>query len=70
MKSIKIGTRKSPLAMWQAREVARNLQNHNFTTDISPIVSSGDKDLVNPLYAMGLTGVFTKDLDYALQFIP
>ncbi|MEN2433904.1 hydroxymethylbilane synthase [Weeksellaceae bacterium A-14] len=66
MKSIKIGTRKSPLAMWQAREVARNLQNHNFTTDISPIVSSGDKDLVNPLYAMGLTGVFTKDLDYAL----
>lgn len=66
MKNIRIGTRKSPLAMWQAREVTRNLQNKNYTTDICPIVSSGDKDLVNPLYAMGLTGIFTKDLDYAL----
>ncbi|RYE18636.1 MAG: hypothetical protein EOP51_21545, partial [Sphingobacteriales bacterium] len=27
MKSIKIGTRNSPLALWQAREVARHLQN-------------------------------------------
>lgn len=66
MRSIKIGTRNSPLALWQAREVARNLQNRNYKTDITPIVSSGDKNLTEPLYAMGITGIFTKDLDIAL----
>ena len=66
MKSIRIGTRNSPLALWQAREVARNLQNSNYTTDIVPITSSGDKNLHQPLYAMGITGIFTKDLDVAL----
>ena len=66
MKSIKIGTRNSPLALWQAREVARNLQNKNLTTDITPIVSVGDKNLTQPLYTLGITGVFTKDLDIAL----
>jgi hydroxymethylbilane synthase len=66
MRSIKIGTRNSPLALWQAREVARNLQNRNYKTDITPIVSSGDKNLAEPLYAMGITGIFTKDLDIAL----
>ena len=66
MRSIKIGTRNSPLALWQAREVARNLQNNNYKTDITPIISTGDKNLTEPLYAMGITGVFTKDLDIAL----
>jgi hydroxymethylbilane synthase len=66
MRSIKIGTRNSPLALWQAREVARNLQNRNYKTDITPIVSSGDKNLAEPLYTMGITGIFTKDLDIAL----
>ena len=66
MRSIKIGTRNSPLALWQAREVARQLQNLNYTTEIAPIVSAGDKQLNQPLYAMGITGVFTRDLDVAL----
>ena len=66
MRSIKIGTRNSPLALWQAREVARNLQNNNYKTDITPIISSGDKNLTQPLYTMGITGIFTKDLDIAL----
>ncbi len=66
MKSIKIGTRNSPLALWQAREVARHLQNLNYTTEIVPVVSSGDKQLDAPLYQMGITGVFTRDLDQAL----
>ena len=66
MRSIKIGTRNSPLALWQAREVARNLQNRNFVTEIAPIVSTGDKNLTQPLYSLGITGVFTKDLDIAL----
>lgn len=66
MRSIKIGTRNSPLALWQAREVARNLQNKNILTDIVPIISSGDKNLTQPLYTLGITGIFTKDLDIAL----
>ena len=66
MRSIKLGTRNSPLALWQAREVERNLQNRNYSTEITPIVSSGDKNLQQPLYAMGITGIFTKDLDIAL----
>ncbi|MFY7815844.1 MAG: hydroxymethylbilane synthase [Chryseobacterium taeanense] len=66
MKSIRIGTRNSALALWQAREVARHLQNNNYLTEIVPIVSSGDKNLTQPLYALGITGVFTRDLDIAL----
>lgn len=66
MKSIRIGTRSSALALWQAREVARHLQNRNYLTEIVPIVSSGDKNLNQPLYSLGITGVFTRDLDVAL----
>ncbi|MDH6251771.1 hydroxymethylbilane synthase [Chryseobacterium sp. H1D6B] len=66
MKSIRIGTRNSALALWQAREVARHLQNNNYTTEIVPILSSGDKNLNQPLYSLGITGVFTRDLDTAL----
>lgn len=66
MRSIKIGTRNSPLALWQAREVARNLQNKNLKTEITPIISSGDKNLTQPLYSLGVTGIFTRDLDIAL----
>lgn len=66
MEIIKIGTRNSPLALWQAREVARELQNRNQKTEITPILSSGDKNLDQPLYQMGITGIFTKDLDMAL----
>ena len=66
MRSIKIGTRNSPLAMWQAREVARNLQNLNYTTDIIPVLATGDKNLTQPLYTLGITGIFTKDLDISL----
>ncbi|WP_312761842.1 hydroxymethylbilane synthase [Epilithonimonas sp.] len=66
MNKIRIGTRNSPLALWQAQEVESKLQNLGFQTEIVPIISSGDKNLDQPLYALGITGVFTKDLDIAL----
>ena len=66
MNTIKIGTRNSPLALWQAHEVAAKLQHIGFDTEIVPIVSSGDKNLHQPLYALGITGIFTRDLDLAL----
>ena len=66
MNKLKIGTRNSPLALWQAQEVESRLKTLGFETEIVPIISSGDKNLNQPLYALGITGVFTKDLDIAL----
>lgn len=66
MNKLKIGTRNSPLALWQAQEVESKLKTLGFETEIVPIISSGDKNLNQPLYALGITGVFTKDLDIAL----
>lgn len=63
---IRIGTRNSPLAMWQAKEVEQKLQNLGYETSLVPVFSSGDKNLNQPLYSLGITGVFTKDLDIAL----
>ena len=63
---IRIGTRNSPLAMWQAKEVEQKLQNLGYETSLVPVISSGDKNLNQPLYSLGITGVFTKDLDIAL----
>jgi len=63
---IRIGTRNSPLAMWQAKEVEQKLQNLGYATSLVPVLSSGDKNLNQPLYSLGITGVFTKDLDIAL----
>ena len=63
---IRIGTRNSPLAMWQAKEVEQKLQNLGYETLLVPVLSSGDKNLNQPLYSLGITGVFTKDLDIAL----
>ena len=63
---IRIGTRNSPLAMWQAKEVEQKLQNLGYETSLVSVLSSGDKNLNQPLYSLGITGVFTKDLDIAL----
>lgn len=63
---IKIGTRNSPLALWQARAVEQKLQKLGCETLLVPVSSSGDKNLQQPLYSLGITGVFTKDLDQAL----
>src|SRR5690606_32417283 len=64
--SIRIGTRKSPLAMWQAKLVQRKLNEHNLETEIIPISSEGDINLTQPIYQLGITGVFTRSLDIAL----
>jgi hydroxymethylbilane synthase len=52
--------------MWQAKEVEQKLQNLGYETVLVPVLSSGDKNLNQPLYSLGITGVFTKDLDIAL----
>lgn len=63
MKVIRIGTRDSKLAMWQANTVKDLLEAQGYSTELVPVKSEGDLDLVTPLYAMGVEGVFTKTLD-------
>ena len=65
-KTIRIGTRDSALAMWQAKTVQQQLEALKFKTQLVPIKSDGDLDLDQPLYEMGITGIFTKSLDIAL----
>lgn len=65
-KIIKIGTRESQLALWQARLVQQKMEKLGYETKIVPITSKGDQVLDIPLYEMGITGIFTKTLDIAL----
>src|SRR5579859_5528002 len=63
---IRIGTRESALALWQATQVKDLLEKEGFATILVPIKSEGDIDLKTPLYEMGVQGVFTRSLDIAL----
>lgn len=67
MKSkIKIGTRESQLAVWQATHVQKLLEQKGFESELIYIKSEGDIDMVTPLYELGVQGIFTKTLDAAL----
>ncbi|GGH00957.1 hypothetical protein GCM10011416_19540 [Polaribacter pacificus] len=65
-KIIRIGTRDSQLALWQAKTVQQQLEFLGHKTEIVPVKSTGDLVLNKPLYEMGITGIFTKNLDIAL----
>jgi hydroxymethylbilane synthase len=65
-KVIRIGTRESQLAVWQATQVQQLLLQYNFQSTLVYIKSEGDIDLQTPLYEMGVQGIFTKSLDIAL----
>jgi len=65
-KVIRIGTRESQLAVWQATLVQDLLAKNNFESKLIFIKSEGDIDLQTPLYEMGVQGIFTKSLDIAL----
>ncbi|TCP24616.1 hydroxymethylbilane synthase [Tenacibaculum skagerrakense] len=65
-KIIRIGTRDSELALWQAKKVQSLLEELEYTTQIVPIKSTGDIVLDKPLYELGVTGIFTKNLDIAM----
>ncbi|MCH8567324.1 MAG: hydroxymethylbilane synthase [Balneolales bacterium] len=65
-KIIKIGTRDSVLATWQAEHVAAKLKSNGFITELVFIKTEGDRVLDTPLPLMGGKGVFTKALDDAL----
>ncbi len=66
MKTIRIGTRDSQLALWQAHTVQAELEALGYKTEIVSVKSTGDLLLNKPLYELGIVGVFTKTLDIAM----
>ncbi len=68
MTHIRIATRRSPLALWQAEHVSAELKrlDPNVTTELVKIVTKGDKILDVPLAQVGGKGLFTKEIDEAL----
>lgn len=65
-KAIRIGTRDSELALWQAHTVEKQLNDLGYQTEIVAVKSTGDLILDVPLYELGITGIFTKTLDVAM----
>ena len=64
--NIRVGSRKSKLALLQAEIVANELKKHGHKSIVVPIRTEGDINLQQPIYSMGIQGVFTKALDTAL----
>jgi hydroxymethylbilane synthase len=63
---IRIGTRDSKLAMWQANYAKKKLKDSGVNCEIIKIKSEGDINQITPLYDFGVSGIFTKNLDQAL----
>ncbi len=65
-KIIRIGTRDSELALWQANAVQQMLEKLGHKSKLIPVKSTGDLVLNKPLYELGITGIFTRTLDIAM----
>lgn len=66
MKSIRIGTRGSQLALWQANELSRLLREAGAHPEIVIIKTTGDRRQDVPLASIGGKGLFIKELEEAL----
>ena len=66
--TLKLGTRGSPLAMWQAHHVRDRLlaEDSALEIEIVEINTSGDEKLAQPLHMLGSEGIFTKEIEDAL----
>lgn len=63
---IRIGTRASQLAQWQAKWVAKQLRSQGATVELVDIVTSGDTEQSGPVAGLGVQGVFTKEVQSAV----
>ena len=59
-KLLRIGTRDSELALWQAHTVQKKLNDLGYKTEIIAVKSQGDIILDKPLYELGITGFLPK----------
>ena len=68
MKVLRIATRKSALALWQAEHVATRLRalHADVSIELVPMTTRGDEIIDRPLAAIGGKGLFTKELEEAL----
>lgn len=68
MKTLKIATRQSPLALWQAEHIRARLQelHPDLMVELVKFVTQGDKILDTPLAKIGGKGLFVKELEAAL----
>jgi len=66
LKSLRIGTRGSALARWQAEFVRAGLARHGVAAELVILRTSGDRDRQSSLRVIGGKGVFTKELEDAL----
>jgi hydroxymethylbilane synthase len=66
MQKLRIATRSSPLALWQAEAVAKKLNKAGFVCELSSIETLGDKKLDVTLSKIGDKGVFTQELEQML----
>ncbi len=65
-RTIRIGTRGSKLALWQAEHVASLIKPSGYLTEIVPIETKGDKILNVSIAKIGSKGVFTEEIEAKL----
>ena len=68
MKTLRIATRKSALALWQAEHVAARLRtlHADLAIELVPMTTRGDEITDRPLAAIGGKGLFLKELETAM----
>ncbi len=68
-KTLKIATRKSPLALWQAEHVKSELEKHHSTLNVELVkmTTKGDQILNSPLSKIGGKGLFIKELEVGMM---
>ena len=66
MLTIRLGTRASALARWQANWVAAQLKGLGISVELVPITTTGDREQRGPIGSLGSQGVFTKEIQRAL----
>ncbi len=64
--TLRIGTRKSKLALWQANYVKEKLESRAYGVELVLITTTGDKILDAPLAKIGGKGLFVKEIEEAL----
>jgi hydroxymethylbilane synthase len=64
---LRIATRKSPLALWQAERVRALLAQHGHAAELVTLTTSGDRIVDRPLAQVGGKGLFVKELEEALS---
>ena len=68
-KTLKIATRKSPLALWQAEHVKARLEHHHpgLNVELVKMTTKGDQILNSPLSKIGGKGLFIKELEVGMM---